>query len=458
MTRRRGFEGTLLSPSIRLIIGITLVAVAVGLLAGSSLIALRAHSGDVAEFCRTAALLVTTGKIFALLAGTLIFFQFFLASKLKVLDRIFGLHRLLLAHRFLGVSAAVLASLHPLFVFAPKAREIGALRLEIFPELLGAALLIGLWTGVCTGLWREFLHLRYEVWYRLHRLGMFSAVVLVTLHVLNVTDDLVEGWPLYTLATALGLYGVLFVWAKVIKPRLLKRRMYGVTKVTPAGRDTYAVELSPEGDGVFSYAPGQFAFVTFHSEALPRERHPWTISSTPTRPGSLIFTIKCSGDFTAHIGRLKLGDTAAVDGPYGLFSYPAYVQDPNAELIMVAGGVGVTPMLSMLRYMADKGETRKVGLVWSNKTEADILCREELEAIEAKLPNLSVHHVLTRQKDFEGPTGRLDAAMLKELLSGCGRDASVFVCGPPPMMDAVCKALEGIGFRAHRIHTEKFSI
>ncbi len=458
MTRRRDFEGRLPSPSTRLIVGILLMAVAVGLLVGSSLIALRAHAEDVSEFGRTAALLVTTGKIFALLAATLVFLQFTLGAKLKVLDRVFGLHRLLLAHRFLGLTVAVFASLHPLLVFAPKAREIGALRLEIFPELLGAALLIGLWTGVCTGLWRGFLNLRYEVWYRFHRLGMFSAVVLIALHVLNVSDDLVEGWPLYALGVAFSLYGVLFFWAKVIKPRLLKRRTHAVKNLTTAGRDTYAIELSPEDDGVFSYAPGQFAFVTFHSEALPSERHPWTISSTPTRPQSLIFTIKCSGDFTAHIGKLEAGDTAVVDGPYGLFSYPAYVRDPNAELVMVAGGVGVTPMLSMLRYMADRDETRKVTLVWSNRTEADILCREELEAMEAKLSNLSVHHVLTRQKDFQGPTGRLDAAMLKELLSGCTPEAAVFVCGPPPMMDDVCKALRGIGFRARRIHTERFSI
>ncbi len=75
-----------------------------------------------------------------------------------------------------------------------------------------------------------------------------------------------------------------------------------------------------------------------------------------------------------------------------------------------------------------------------------------------ELPDLSIHHVLTRQRDFQGHTGRLDTGMLKELLSGCSREASVFVCGPPPMMDAVCKVLRGIGFKAHFIHTERFSI
>jgi predicted ferric reductase len=434
------------------------MALGAALLIGASTIALRTHPKEIAEYGTTAACLVTTGKIFGLLAAALVLIQFPLSAKLKAMDRVFGLHRLLLAHRALGLSAVVLASLHPLFVFAPKAKEIGALRLAIWPELLGAVLLIGLWIAVCTGLWREFLRLPYGIWYLFHRLGTFSAAVLVTIHVLNVSHDFEQGWPLYALIVVLALYVALFAWEKGIKQTILKKRMYAVTDITPAGKDTYAVALAPEDGEVFPYGPGQFAFVTFRSEALPLERHPWTISSTPTRPKNLIFTIKCSGDFTRLIGRLKPGDRAVVDGPYGLFSYPAHVRDPNEELVMVAGGVGVTPMLSMLRYMADTGDGRKTTLVWSNRTEADILYREELETMKGELPDLSIHNVLTRQRDFQGHTGRLDTAMLKELLSGCSREASVFVCGPPPMMDAACKVLRGIGFKAHFIHTERFSI
>jgi len=261
----------------------------------------------------------------------LVFLQFALAARLKALDRVFGLNHLLLAHRFLGILTAIFASLHPLFVFAPKAKEIGAFRMTVIPELLGAAVLVGLWAGVSAAVWREFLHLPYHVWYRFHRLGMFSMTVLVTIHMLIVTDDFQGDWPMSALAAALGLYGALFVWVQVIKPRFLKRRMYTVTGVAPVGRDTVAVELSPRGDGIVSYAPGQFAFVTFHSDALPRERHPWTISSTPTRPENLIFTIKRSGDFTASIGNVKPGDRAMVDGPYGLFSYPAHIRAPKDD-------------------------------------------------------------------------------------------------------------------------------
>ena len=448
----------ILLPSARVFLGIIVAALGVALLAGSASIALRGHPKLVAGYGATTAWLVTTGKMCGLVAATLILLQFALGAKLKTLDRVFGLPRLLFIHRSLGISAAVLASLHPLFMFAPESIEIGPFRLAIWPEVLGAVLLVGLWTGVCTGLWREFLRLRYEMWYLMHRLGMFSAVMLLTLHVLYVSDDLDRGWPMYALMVALGLYVALFVWVKGIKPTILKKPKFTVASVTPAGRDTYAVELTPKDGDVFSYAPGQFAFATFYSEALPVERHHWTISSTPTRPGSFIFTIKCSGDFTALIGRLRPGDTAIVDGPYGLFSHLAHVTDPNREIVMVAGGVGVTPMLSMLRYMADVNDARKTTLIWSNRTEADILCREELETIGARLPKCTIHHVLTDQKEFKGRTGRLNETMLEEILLESSRDAAVFVCGPPPMMDSICKALKNIGFKGRHIHTERFSI
>ena len=157
------------------------------------------------------------------------------------------------------------------------------------------------------------------------------------------------------------------------------------------------------------------------------------------------------------MGRLKAGEKAVVDGPYGLFSFLAHVLKPGDELVMISGGIGITPMLSMLRYMADTSDSRKVTLIWSNRTEADILCREEIEGMKKKLPNFAIHHVLTQQKDFEGHTGRLTAETLQKLLSGCDREASVFVCGPPPMMDATCRHLKGLQFKGCHIYKEKFS-
>jgi len=465
MSRRTRYPSTLLSPKFRVLLGILLIAVAVGIMVGAASIAFhgpeeplglsQGEKGVLHE--EGEAWQETAGKMFGLLAAALVLLQFPLSAKLKFLDRIFGLHRVLFVHRIIGLFTALFAALHPMFLYLPEEKVLGAFRLAVWPELVGVVLLIGLWIGACLSLWRAFLGIPYQIWYRFHRLGMFSAVLLVAIHALNVTGVLKQGWLLYALLIAIIIYAALFIWTKAIKQKLLKRCRYSISKVSPAGRDTYAVELSPREGNVFAYAPGQFAFVTFHSESLPVERHPWTISSTPTRPQSLIFTIKCSGDFTAYIGRLKPGETAEIDGPYGVFSYLASVRDPNRELVMIAGGVGVTPMLSMLRYMVDVDRMRKATLIWSNKTEADILCREEIEEMKAKLPNLAVHHVLSAQADFQGRTGRLNQDMLKELLSNTNHEASIFVCGPPPMMDSVCTDLRKIGYSRRTIFTERFS-
>lgn len=454
-------------PIRRLISGIVIVVPAAAVLFAAALVALEDHDGlheHEQVLSEPAEALPapggwpgTTGRVFGLLAATLLFFQFGLSSKLKFLDRIFGLHRLLRLHRILGLSLVILASLHPLFMFASSGTEIGPFRLALWPVFLGILLLIGLWTGVAAALWRKFLAIPYQKWYFMHRFAMMGAVVLLTLHAWNVTDDFHRDWPLSGLVAALFLYAVLFVWTVVLKPVSLKKRPYTVTRINPVGKDTHEVEMAAPGkEKVFSYAPGQFAFATFFSQGLPVERHHWTLSSTPTRPESILFTIKCSGDFTALIGRLRAGDRAAVDGPYGLFSHLAYDMGPGTEMVMIAGGIGITPMLSMLRYMVDIGDQRKVTLVWSNRTEAHILCREELEQMREKHPGLAVRHVLTRQEDFPGPTGRLTLSTLGELLAGCDLDARVFVCGPPPMMKEVGNSLKRLGFRRSHIFTEKF--
>jgi predicted ferric reductase len=464
----RDVSDVFMSRPARLISAILLIMLAAGILIGAALVAFQDHSAqkDIRQALKTRTDIGTaasggwpkkTGQVLGLLAASLVFLQFVLSAKPKTLDRIFGLHRVLYFHRFLGFSLVIMASLHPMFMFAQTDASIGPFRLAIWPRLLGMLLLTGLWVGVCAARWRRFLNIEYQRWYFLHRLGMFGAIVILTLHLWNVTRDFHRGWPLYGLGVGLSIYAALFFWNVVLKPRRLQRQAYSVSKVEPVGGNSHRVELIPAKGEVFLYAPGQFAFVTFLSDLLPVERHHWTLSSTPTQAESCTLTIKCSGDFTARLSRLRSGDRAGIDGPYGHFTYLTDLRNPGRELIMIAGGIGITPMFSMLRYMAESGDGRKVTLVWSNRTEADILCGEELEEIKRKLPNFTAYHVLTRSKEMQGTGGRLNQEKLKELLSGCNREAAAFVCGPPAMMKDVCANLKDLGFRRAHIHTEKFS-
>ena len=468
MSPTRDCATVLMPRPARLISAIVLILLAAGVLTGAALVAFHDNGvqKDIPQALKTrtdAGMAASggwpkkTGQVFGLLAASLVFLQFVLSAKPKILDRVFGIHRVLYFHRFLGFSLVIMASLHPMFMFAPTDASIGPFRLVIWPRLLGMLLLTGLWVGVCAAGWRRFLNIEYQSWYFMHRLGMFGAIVILTLHLWNVNRDFHQGWPLYGLGAGLCIYAALFFWNVALKPGWLNRRAYTVRKVERVGRDSHRVELIPAKGEVFLYAPGQFAFVTFLSEFLPVERHHWTLSSTPTQAESCTLTIKCSGDFTARLSRLKSGDRAVIDGPYGRFTYLADVWSSGRELIMIAAGIGITPMFSMLRYMAETGDSRKVTLVWSNRTEADILCREELEEIKRKLPNFIAHHILTRPKEAQGTGGRLNEEKLKELLSGCNRESAAFVCGPPAMMKNVCRSLKGLGFSRAHIHTEKFS-
>ncbi len=391
-----------------------------------------------------------------LLAGVLLMLQFALSARLKLLDRVFGLDCLLRYHKLLGVSAGVLASLHPLFLYSSGVYSVGMLTWSRWGELLGAALLGILWVVLCTSLWAAFLGLSYRGWWSIHQL-VFAAVLMVVVHGLVIGSDLAGGWPRVLWTAVAATYAGLFVWVKVVKPLRLRANRYKVSAVEQLNYNVWTVELTTCPGRALRHLPGQFAFLKLHGRGLPAEEHPFTISSAPSPDGRRIcFTIKASGDFTARIGEFHAGNWATVDGPYGLFSH--LVRAPRSEpLIMIAGGIGITPILSMLRHMAATGDDRPVTLIWGNRREDDIVYRQQLEALAAGPMNLRIHHVLSEQESWPGLTGFVDAPLLGRVLSDEQLRGQVFLCGPPVMMASVGRALRSMNVPRRRIHTERFA-
>jgi len=231
-----------------------------------------------------------------------------------------------------------------------------------------------------------------------------------------------------------------------------------VTTIERLNHNVWTVGLTGPPGGAFRHLPGQFAFLKLHGKGVPAEEHPFTISSAPSPNGRHIrFTIKASGDFTARIGEFHAGDWATVDGPYGLFSH--LVRAPTSgPLVMIAGGIGITPILSMLRHMAATGDDRPVTLIWGNRRAEDIVYRQELDALLAGRVNLRVHHILSEQEGWGGPAGLVDAPLLQRVLSAEELRRQVFLCGPPVMMTLVRRALRSLGVARRRIHTERFAL
>ena len=168
------------------------------------------------------------------------------------------------------------------------------------------------------------------------------------------------------------------------------------------------------------------------------------------------FVIRSLGDWTGNINRLKAGETVFIDGPYGLFSH--MVSSENDPIIMIAGGIGITPMLSMLRYMADVDDPRQILLIWSNKTKEHIVFPEEFENLKCRLQNFNIIHIITHDSGGENDIGRLDQTKLEKMLNGWSRKSDVFVCGPFEMMKDMTRAVKKIGFSSARVYKEEFKL
>ena len=234
-----------------------------------------------------------------------------------------------------------------------------------------------------------------------------------------------------------------------------------MTEVREEAEGVWTIKLAaPEGVRRFDYLPGQFHFLTFQrAPNLPVEEHHWTISSSPTEAGVLSSTIKESGDFTASIGKTKPGDTALVDGPFGRFSYALHPDE--RELVFIAGGIGITPLMSMLRHIRDTRANRTVTLLYANTSEKDIVFRDELAEMERDGVGGAEGGACAEQA-VRRMEGRARTALDEEKIKRCAGPeltrCAFYVCAPPELMDQTIRTLRKANVPAARIHFERFNL
>jgi predicted ferric reductase len=294
-------------------------------------------------------------------------------------------------------------------------------------------------------------------WRRIHTVVAFLLLGLAFLHSSALGTDLQSKtarlvWTLLPLiAASAWLYG------RLVRPWLLRRNFYRVVSIAAEAPQVWTLTLKAPTDRPLRYAPGQFQFLRPYRSSVLTEEHPFSIASSPSPDGRISLTIKQCGDFTSTIGRFKPGDLVAVDGPFGRFSHVFHQDSDN--LVFIAGGIGITPLMSMLRYMRDRREPRRVLLVYANRSAEDIVFRKELEQIESSgFPALTTIHILSRPPaDWVGPSGRLDTAFLESLCGGFSGKA-FFICCPPLMASGLIRGLTNAGVGPERIHADYFGL
>jgi predicted ferric reductase len=403
---------------------------------------------------------VEIGADCAIVGFTLVALQFVLAARLSWVEAPFGLDVLMRFHRAMALVAIVLLCTHPLLV--PAGNGWGLLTRWRVPWYLwvGRLGLLVLLLHVGSSLLRRSLPFTYEVWRRWHNIAAFTVLGLGFVHSLAIGNDLRSTAGRVVWAGLLTIAVVAWLYSRILRPLLMRRGwgayLFRVAAVRAEAPRVWTIALDPVGQR-FGYAPGQFQFIRFRSRMVGSAEHPFTIASSPARQAGISLTIKECGDFTKDIKLLQPGDYATVHGPFGRFSHTFHSDEQ--DLVFVAAGVGITPFISMLRYMADVREHRRVLLVYASRTPADILIQDELRAIEAAgSPALKVVHVLSDPPaDWHGEVGRLDADRLLQL-SGGPASKAFYLCCPPAMMEALIRGLRSHNVSTARIHADYFSI
>jgi ferredoxin-NADP reductase len=210
---------------------------------------------------------------------------------------------------------------------------------------------------------------------------------------------------------------------------------------------------SPAG---FSYLPGQFIILELESRnpegIVVRIAKPLSFSSSPTE-GLLQVTKRLTGhEFSNAFLSLKEGDVIRFSGPYGSFTF----QGEHEKIAMLSGGIGITPLRSMIRYCTDRGLTTDIFLFYSNRAEDDIPFGDEFEALKGKNQTLTIINTLTRPGPaWKGRTGRIDSRMIKELMADY-RERVFYTSGPKKMVEAMQLALQELNIPASRIRKEYF--
>ncbi len=237
-------------------------------------------------------------------------------------------------------------------------------------------------------------------------------------------------------------------------------RTYFVQAVQNITPTTLLLTLKRDmGERPLAFQPGQYAAISFEHRGKKSAARCFSIVSPPTDQDTLQFSMRIHGRFTAALSRLQPNDIVDVSGPFGGFVFDI-AQDGQA--VFLAGGIGITPFMSIMRYLARLNADNQVVLLYSCQTQDDIPFGEELLAIQKQHPNLRTIFVIGK-----GPTDKLPAAnaatgfiaaeLLDKATGGSYSAQKFFICGPPGFMKAMSGIVAKKGVSKDRIMTEAFT-
>jgi predicted ferric reductase len=393
------------------------------------------------------------------IAFALICSEFALVSRLRAMSEPFGTDSLMQFHRYMGIAALIFVGVHPLLL------DPGSLELASFDPFrgsttnrTGAAAFWVLLLLVTASILRRRLRMSYEAWQITHRLAAVLVALLMLAHVLAVNRYASATSVRATLVVWVAAFLLLLLEYRGLRLLWLLRRPWEIVANRNEGGDTRTLRVRPLEHRGLDFSPGQFAWIATGRSPLIGEQHPMSISSSaePSTDRSLEFSIKAFGDWSGRVvPALAPGARVWIDGPFGSFSTDRV---PAQGFVFIAGGIGVTPIRSMLLTMRDRGDRRPAILFYAAHDWSRVVFRAELEALARDIDLKLVWVFEEPEAGWLGERGYITAEVLERHLPAQRKRYQYFVCGPIAMMDSLEELLARAGAPRACIHSERFNV
>jgi predicted ferric reductase len=398
--------------------------------------------------------LTNAGRITGLIAGYVIVVQLLLMARVPLLERSIGADRLARWHAIGGRYTINVVVAHALLItwgYSVTAHtgpvHQGVTLLRSYPDVLMAtvATLMLIAVGVASARAAR-QKLKYETWYAIH-FYTYVAIALAFSHQFATGADFMRNLPARVAWGGLYLVvAALVVRHRLLEPvRLFTRHRMRVDSVVKESPDVVSIYIRGAHLRELDAVAGQFFRWRFLTRNGWWQSHPFSLSAPP-RADLLRITVKALGDHSGELASLKPGTRVWAEGPYGAFTHHRS-QRPN--VLLLAGGIGITPIRALFETMRPRGSLR---LIYRVVSHDDAVLLDELEAIAAhrgaRLDVIAGDH---RDRPDALSPARL-AALVPDL-----RHYDVYLCGPPGFVEAARRGLHGAGVKSGAIHTEEFA-
>ncbi|SDH92649.1 ferredoxin reductase family protein [Lutimaribacter saemankumensis] len=387
--------------------------------------------------------------------------QFVTSGRFQIISGGLGIDRVMAFHKTAAWWVFLVALIHPVIYIVPTYIADPALAIErlwayyTLPHYRsGVIALFALGLLVSVAALHRHLPLPYELWRATHIVLALVATGAGLHHALTVgrfsASASLSGFWWVMGALVAGVVLILYGW----RWARLHTRQWRLASVTKVADRLWELDIQPvPGTRPLVYRAGQFVWLTEGTRRFPLFDHPFSIADSPARQG-LSLIVKEAGDFTNRIGTLAKGTPIGIDGPYGNFTLKGRGGD---AVLLIAGGVGIAPVMGILRDLVARGHSRPVRLAYAAGMPRNFACLDEIGAAASKLDLTTLLLSETDATDWTSEIGLLDRARLSDLLRGLNPKQTVaMICGPGPMVTAVADDLIDLGLPADRIMYERF--